>query len=217
MGQIQSSINQMLALGAAASKFTRDSYVQKVNDSWNEQLNYKANIDKLIQGAQETIEPEQLEESKYYSKLLNAKNESIANMNKYGSKHQRVLGDKYGNYLTQNKLDEMQKNAEYTKNSNEVWAGAGEYLEQSRLGRATQNASKNIQEKNNEISNVNNIKSNYTNKEAFEQIKANRSKYVVSAMTLSGPFNPKDPARNTTISQALKAMDEQLEKDKENK
>ena len=228
MGEIQSTINQALALGAIGSgKFAENQ--QKIWE--NKQLqkrddltNTEKVLDTSLNENDVLTQSEKNELIKEYNAMQTQRLDLSEEANNYLKKKGWKNPDKSEFYRNMyNNLIEDSTNTFNKKYVDKIMnkPTPGQYFEQQKQKKA--NEMNNMQQASQAMNKVNE-KTEFNNyrkensKQRTEAIKnkenkAEKGKYVVNAMTLSGTYNPQDPARNMTVTKAKQEMAKQMELD----
>ena len=202
MGVIQNSVNQALGIGALIAGKARTDYNNSVMASEN--IDTKRRIalyDKQNNGGLSSDD----------QKLQEELNKKFADRFKqYTGKSIFKNKDLRRYYESQNvdrdiALDKDKTKNDQTKNDNNkaTEAGIQQVMAEQQMNKVDQTTEfkRNTKEM---------IKQR---KDFAKTPKAEKGKYVVNAMTLSGTYNPQDTARNMTVSKAKQEMAKQMELD----
>ena len=195
MGVIQNSVNQALGIGALAAGKLRADYNNSVMASENIDVKLrKALYDKELKG---TITDK---ETEYKDNLKQKFNDRVK---KYT-----------GNSIFKN--SDLRRFFESQKIDKDIATDRITKKDQKTNEPSTQQvmAEQQMNKIDQETEFKRNSKENVELRKDFAKTpKAEKGKYVVNAMTLSGTYNPQDPARNMTISKTKQEMAKQMELD----
>ena len=195
MGVIQNSVNQALGIGALAAGKLRADYNNSVMASENVDVKLrKALYDKKLKG---TITDK---ETEYKDKLKQKFNDRVK---KYTGNSIFKNSD-LRRFFESQKIDKDIATDQIENDNNKATeADIQQVMAEQQMNKVDQAT----EFKRNSKENVK------LRKEFVKTPKAEKGKYVVNAMTLSGTYNPQDPARNMTASQAKQEMAKQMELD----
>ena len=222
MGVIQNSVNQALGIGALIAGKARTDYNNSVMASENIDTKrrkelYNKQMKNGLDQAQNKVQKE-----------LN--NKFSDRVNKYTGNSIFKNSDLRRYYESQN-VDRNIALDQTENDNNEVAAQpiVGQTPEDPEYEKATEEQINEIQNQpsiqqvmaeqqmnkvDQDVEFKRNTKENVElRKEFVKTPKKEKGKYVVNAMTLSGTYNPKDPARNMTVTKAKQEMAKQMELD----